>query len=129
MRDVPKLWSLLQGVDAVYHLRCIGERAGVRALSTQYNDVNVGGTVALLEACRDVGMKRVIFASDATVYGDQKTKPVSEDLAPHPAVPYAVSKLAAERYLLPIESCWKGSKPWRCVSLMPTAHASGFPAI
>lgn len=102
VRDVPKLWSLLQGVDAVYHLAALVSVPASVLYPREYNDVNVGGTVALLEACRDVGMKRVIFASSATVYGDQKTKPVSEDLAPHPAVPYAVSKLAAERYLFTI---------------------------
>ena len=102
VRDVPKLWSLLQGVDAVYHLAALVSVPASVLYPREYNDVNVGGTVALLEACRDVGVKRVIFASSATVYGDQKTKPVSEDLAPHPAVPYAVSKLAAERYLFTI---------------------------
>ena len=102
MRDVPKLWSLLQGVDAVYHLAALVSVPASVLYPREYNDVNVGGTVALLEACRDVGVKRVIFASSATVYGDQKVKPVSEDLAPHPAVPYAVSKLAAERYLFTI---------------------------
>ena len=102
VRDVPKLWSLLQGVDAVYHLAALVSVPASVLYPREYNDVNVGGTVALLEACRDVGVKRVIFASSATVYGDQKTKPVAEDLAPHPAVPYAVSKLAAERYLFTI---------------------------
>jgi UDP-glucose 4-epimerase len=102
VRDVPKLWSLLQGVDAVYHLAALVSVPASVLYPREYNDVNVGGTVALLEACRDVGVKRVIFASSATVYGDQKSKPVSEDLAPHPAVPYAVSKLAAERYLFTI---------------------------
>jgi UDP-glucose 4-epimerase len=102
VRDIPKLWSLLQGVDAVYHLAALVSVPASVLYPREYNDVNVGGTVALLEACRDVGIKRVIFASSATVYGDQKTQPVSEDLAPHPAVPYAVSKLAAERYLFTI---------------------------
>jgi UDP-glucose 4-epimerase len=102
VRDVPKLWSLLQGVDAVYHLAALVSVPASVLYPREYNDVNVGGTVALLEACRDVGVKRVIFASSATVYGDQKVKPVSEELAPQPAVPYAVSKLAAERYLFTI---------------------------
>ena len=84
VRDIPKLWSLLQGVDVVYH------------------DVNVGGTVALLEACRDVGAPRVILASSATVYGNQQQQPIDEALPTHPAVPYAVSKVAAEQYLFNI---------------------------
>jgi UDP-glucose 4-epimerase len=102
VRDVPKLWSLLQGVDIVYHLAALVSVPASVLYPREYNDVNVGGTVALLEACRDVGVRRVLFASSATVYGDQKVKPVGEDLPPHPAVPYAVSKLAAERYLFTI---------------------------
>ena len=102
VRDVPKLWSLLQGVDVVYHLAALVSVPASVLYPREYNDINVGGTVALLEACRDVGVRRVVFASSATVYGDQKVKPVSEELSPHPAVPYAVSKLAAERYLFTI---------------------------
>jgi UDP-glucose 4-epimerase len=102
VRDIPKLWSMLQGVEVVFHLAALVSVPASVLYPREYNDVNVGGTVALLEACRDVGVKRVIFASSATVYGDQATKPVTEDLAPHPAVPYAVSKLAAERYLFTI---------------------------
>lgn len=102
VRDIPKLWSLLQGVDVVYHLAA---RASVPAsvlYPREYNDVNVGGTVSLLEACRDVGVNRVILTSSATVYGDQSEQPVHEDLPIHPAVPYAVSKAAAEQYLFTI---------------------------
>lgn len=102
VRDVPKLWSLLQGVDVVYHLAALVSVPASVLYPREYNDINVGGTVALLEACRDVGVRRVVLASSATVYGDQKVKPVTEDLVPNPDVPYAVSKLAAERYLFTI---------------------------
>ena len=68
----------------------------------EYNDVNVGGTVSLFEACRDVSVKRVILASSATVYGNQDVHPVNESMPTSPAVPYAVSKLAAEQYLFTI---------------------------
>jgi len=98
--DVPRLWSVLRGVEVVYHLAA---RVSVPAsvfYPREYNDVNVGGTVALLEACRDVGcIKRVVLASSATVYGDHDKQPVTEEMATYPAVPYAVSKVAAEQYL------------------------------
>jgi UDP-glucose 4-epimerase len=102
VRDVPKLWSLLQGVDVVFHLAALVSVPASVLYPREYNDVNVGGTVALLEACRDVGVRRVVLASSATVYGDQPRQPVTEEMAPNPAVPYAVSKLAAERYLFTI---------------------------
>ncbi len=100
VRDVPKLWSLLQRVDVVYHLAA---RVSVQAsvlYPREYNEVNVGGTVSLLEACRDVGgVRRVVFAGSATVYGDQDVQPVDETMPTRPSVPYAVSKVAAEQYL------------------------------
>ena len=102
VRDLPKLWSLLQGVDVVYHLAARVSVPASILYPREYNDVNVGGTVALLEACRDVGIKRLVFGSSATVYGDQSIQPVRESVEPRPAVPYAVSKLAAEQYLFTI---------------------------
>ncbi|MEZ4861342.1 MAG: NAD-dependent epimerase/dehydratase family protein [Caldilineaceae bacterium] len=102
VRDVPKLWSLLQGVDVVYHLAARVSIPASVLYPREYNDVNVGGTVALLEACRDVGVQRVILASSATVYGEQPAQPVNEEMTTLPAVPYAVSKVAAEQYLFTI---------------------------
>jgi UDP-glucose 4-epimerase len=99
VKDVPKLWTMLQGVDCVYHLA-----ARVRVPESiyypgDYNDCNVGGTVALMEAVRDTGVKRVVFASSAALYGEQATQPITESQAPNPDSPYGVSKLAAEYYV------------------------------
>jgi UDP-glucose 4-epimerase len=99
VRDIPRLWSLLQGVELVYHLAARVSVPASVLYPREYNDVNVGGTVALLEACRDVGVRRVVLSSSATVYGEQHNQPVSESADPHPTVPYAVSKLASELYL------------------------------
>jgi UDP-glucose 4-epimerase len=101
--DVPKLWSLLQGIEVVFHLAARVSVPASVLYPREYNTVNVGGTVSLLEACRDVGtVRRVVLASSATAYGDQPTQPVHEAMEPHPTVPYAVSKLAAEQYLFTI---------------------------
>ncbi len=102
VRDIPKLWSLLQGVDVVYHLAARVSVPASILYPREYNDVNVGGTVALLEACRDVGVRRVILGSSATVYGNQAMQPVHEEMVTQPAVPYAVSKVAAEQFLFTI---------------------------
>jgi UDP-glucose 4-epimerase len=99
VRDIPKLWTLLQGVDVVFHLAARASVPASLLYPREYNDVNVGGTVSLLEACRDVNVKRVVLASSATVYGDQGAHPVNENMLPRPPVPYAVSKMAAEQYL------------------------------
>jgi UDP-glucose 4-epimerase len=99
VRDRPKLWTLLQKVDCVYHLAARVSTQESVLYPREYNDVNVGGTVCLAEAIRDAGVKRVVFASSATVYGSQPRQPVRETSWPNPRVPYAVSKLAGELYL------------------------------
>jgi UDP-glucose 4-epimerase len=99
VRDRPKLWTLLQKVDCVFHLAARVSVPESVLYPREYNDVNVGGTVSLAEALRDVGVRRVVLASSATVYGSQPVQPVREDFWPRPTVPYAVSKLAAEHYL------------------------------
>ncbi|MEA3351408.1 MAG: NAD-dependent epimerase/dehydratase family protein [Chloroflexota bacterium] len=97
--DRPKLWTLLQGVDCVYHLAARILVAESNLYPREYNEVNVGGTVALLEAMRDVGVSRLILASSGAIYGEQAQQPVPEGACPHPQSPYAVSKLAAEHYM------------------------------
>jgi UDP-glucose 4-epimerase len=99
VRDRPKLWTLLQKVDVVFHLAARVSVAESVLYPREYNDVNVGGTVALTEAIRDAGVDRIVLASSATVYGHQDHQPVTENAWPHPRAPYAVSKLAAEHYI------------------------------
>lgn len=99
VRDRPKLWTLLQGVECVFHLAARVSVPESVAYPREYNDVNVGGTVALMEAMRDVGVRRVVLASSGTVYGNQPVQPVHEEMRPNPLAPYAVSKIAAEHYL------------------------------
>lgn len=105
--DVPKLWSLLQGIDCVYHLAARVSVPESILYPRDYNAVNVGGTVAVMEAIRDAGVKRVVFASSGAIYGTQEHQPVHEDLPPNPDSPYAVSKLAAEHYVRTIGALWK----------------------
>ena len=104
--DVPKLWTLLQDVDCVYHLAARVSVPESILYPREYNAVNVGGTVAVMEAIRDAGVKRVVFASSGAIYGTQTQQPVHEDLPPHPDSPYAVSKLAAEHYVRTIGALW-----------------------
>lgn len=104
--DRPKLWTLLQDVDVVYHLAARVSVQESILYPRDYNNVNVGGTVALMEAMRDVGVKRVVLASSGAVYGDLGEQPLREDVVPNPRSPYAVSKLAAEYYVRTIGGLW-----------------------
>ncbi|MEW6096090.1 MAG: SDR family oxidoreductase [bacterium] len=62
------------------------------------NEVNITGTLNILIAARDLGVKRVIYASSSSVYGDTPILPKREDMNPFPLSPYAVTKLTAEQY-------------------------------
>jgi nucleoside-diphosphate-sugar epimerase len=62
------------------------------------NEANVTGTLNLLVAAKAAGVKRVVYASSSSVYGESKVFPQREDMRPQPMSPYAVSKLAAEQY-------------------------------
>lgn len=106
MRDRPKLWTLLQGVDCVYHLAARVSVTESLLYASEYNDVNVGGTVSLMEAMRDVGVGRVVFISSGAVYGDRAEDSLAETAIPNPRSPYAVSKLAAENYVRTIGGLW-----------------------
>lgn len=106
VNDRPKLWSLLQEVDCVYHLAARVIVPESMLYPREYNQVNVGGTVTLMEAMRDVGVRRVVFISSGTIYGNQKIQPLRETCRPHPHSPYAVSKLSAEFYIRTIGDLW-----------------------
>lgn len=106
VNDRPKLWTLLQDVDCVYHLAARVSVPESVLYPREYNATNVGGTVSLMEAMRDVGVRRVVFISSGAVYGDQGEQPLVESAPPAPRSPYAVSKLAAEYYVRTIGGLW-----------------------
>lgn len=134
VNDRPKLWTLLQDVDCVYHLAARVLVAESLLYPREYNAVNVGGSVSLMEAMRDVGVGRVVFISSGAVYGDQQEQPVNERMAPKPHSPYAVSKLAAEYYVNTIGSLWgidtvilRVFNAYGPGQLLPPAHAPLIP--
>jgi UDP-glucose 4-epimerase len=106
VNDLPRLWTLLQGVECVYHLAARVSVPESMRYPREYNAVNVGGTVSVLEAMRDVGVRRLVFVSSGAIYGGQTQQPLGETLSPNPLSPYAVSKLAAERYVRTIGQLW-----------------------
>jgi UDP-glucose 4-epimerase len=106
VNDRPKLWTLLQEVDCVYHLAARISVPESILYPREYNTANVGGTVSLMEALRDVGIRRVVLASSGAIYGEQNFQPLTEMQTPRPLSPYAVSKLAAEYYVSTIGRLW-----------------------
>ena len=106
IEDKPKVWRLLNKVDCVYHLAARVSVPESMLYPREYNKANVSGTVAIMEALRDAGVKRVVFTSSGAIYGDQNLDHVQEDILPVPISPYAVSKLAAEGYVRTIGGSW-----------------------
>lgn len=106
VNDRPKLWTLLQEVDCVYHLAARVSVSESILYPREYNAANVGGTVSLMEAMRDVGVRRVVFISSGAIYGKQEQQPLDENLPPNPDSPYAVSKLSSEYYVRTIGQLW-----------------------
>jgi UDP-glucose 4-epimerase len=99
VRDIPKLWTLLRDVEVVFHLAARVSVSESIVYPVEYNEVNVGGTVSLMTAARDAGVRRVVLASSGTVYGEQENQPVEETALVRPPNPYAVSKIASEYYV------------------------------
>jgi UDP-glucose 4-epimerase len=95
--DVSGLRAAMEGVDYVFHLaalwlgECVSDpRSAVL--------VNVVGTYTVVEACRDLGVKRVVFSSSASVYGDARTTPMTEDHPFDNRTFYGATKIAGEQF-------------------------------
>ena len=89
---------VLEGIQYVLHQAAIPSVPRSIADPLGTHRANVDGTLRLLESARQAGVRRVVYASSSSVYGDTPTLPKVESMEPNPASPYAVSKLAGEYY-------------------------------
>lgn len=90
----------VSGVDVVFHLAARGSVPRSLADAWGSHNANVNATVRLLEACRVAQVRRVVYSSSSSVYGDTPTLPKIETMEPLPRSPYAASKLSGEQYVL-----------------------------
>jgi UDP-glucose 4-epimerase len=97
IRDPASVRTAMQDVEVVFHEAAISSVQRSIANPRETLEVNLTGTLNVLEAARDAGCRRVIFASSAAVYGDSPEPVKSESTPPRPLSPYAVSKLAGEQ--------------------------------
>lgn len=98
IRDSDTVKVALRGVDYVLHQAALASVLRSIDDPSESNEVNVQGTLNLLEAARDSGVLRFVFASSSSVYGSARRLPKRELMKPNPISPYAVSKLAGEKY-------------------------------
>jgi nucleoside-diphosphate-sugar epimerase len=98
LRSYERVHHAVRGCEVVFHQGALPSvpRSVQDPITT--SEVNVGGTLNVLLNARDEGVRRLVFASSSSIYGDAPGFPRTEDAAPTPLAPYPVSKLAAEQY-------------------------------
>ncbi len=99
IRDTKALAELCVGVDILVHLAALPQTQFSIDEPILSHDVNVNGTLSVLEAVRQAGVKRVVYAASAGAYGDQSVIRLSTDLRVHPKTPYALHKYIGEEYM------------------------------
>src|ERR1700732_4051113 len=104
--DLDAMKSACAGADYVLHQAAIPSVPKSVLDPMGSNRANVDGTVNVLVAARDARVKRVVYAASSSVYGDTPTLPKHESMNPDPISPYAVAKLASERYMISFYRCY-----------------------
>jgi nucleoside-diphosphate-sugar epimerase len=98
LRSYERVHNAVRGAEVVYHLGALGSVPRSVQDPLTSSAVNIEGTLNVLLAARDEGIRRVVFSSSTSVYGSSRQLPTTEDTPPDPISPYGVAKLAAERY-------------------------------
>jgi UDP-glucose 4-epimerase len=98
LRDAAGVAAAVAGQDYVFHEAALASVPRSVKDPVTTNAVNVAGTLNVLVAARDAGVKRVVYAGSSSAYGNSEVSPKHEELVPHPLSPYAVSKLVGEHY-------------------------------
>ncbi len=94
--ETPALTEAMKGVDVVVHLAALPRVQFSIEHPFEAQHVNLTGTLSVLEAARQAGVKRVVYAASSSAYGDQETLPLSEDLPSQPKSPYGLHKYVGE---------------------------------
>ena len=97
-QSVPYMVNLMEGVDVVFHMACLARVQPSIEEPLLYHNKNINGLVNVLEACRKSGVKRLVFSSSSSVYGDAEEVPTTEMCQLDPMSPYALHKLVGEQY-------------------------------
>ena len=98
IRDPGVCRKAMQGMEVVFHEAAIPSVQQSVEDPSHSNAVNAGGTLNILLAARDEGVKKVVYASSCAIYGDDPVLPKKEEMAPSPLSPYALQKYVGERY-------------------------------
>jgi UDP-N-acetylglucosamine/UDP-N-acetyl-alpha-D-glucosaminouronate 4-epimerase len=146
LRSYERVHNAVRGSEVVFHLGALGSVPRSVQDPLTSSAVNVEGTLNVLLAARDEGVRRVVFSSSTSVYGTSRERPTTEASPPDPISPYGVAKLAAERYCVSFSRVYESFEtvvlryfnvfgPWQSpfsqyaavVPLFVTAIAAGEP--
>ena len=97
-QSVPYMVNIMKDVDVVFHMACLARVQPSIEEPLLYHNKNVNGIVNVLEACRISGVKRLVFSSSSSVYGDAEQVPTTEECKLNPISPYALHKYIGEEY-------------------------------
>jgi len=106
IRDRAAVDRAVAGCTAIFHEAALGSVPRSVDDPATSHDVNVNGTLNVLDAARDAGVKRICFAASSSAYGDNPESPKHEGMVPRPVSPYAASKVACECYLKAYAACY-----------------------
>jgi nucleoside-diphosphate-sugar epimerase len=98
IRELEAIRPAFEAVDCVYHVAALPRVPLSIERPIETHMVNVIGTLNVLVAARDAGVRRVVYSGSSSAYGDQPRLPLREDMAPNPMNPYALQKLTGEQY-------------------------------
>ena len=107
IRDRPAMDEAVAGCAAVFHEAALGSVPRSVEDPQTSHDVNVNGTLTVLEAARAGGVRRVVFAASSSAYGDREESPKHEAMTPIPISPYAAGKVACESYMSAYARCYE----------------------
>lgn len=99
IRDIGALDRIFSGANTVFHLAALPRVEYTIQNPIETHDVNVTGTLNVLNSAKNAEVSRVVFASSAAIYGDNQECPLNEDFVPLPLSPYALHKHIGEQYL------------------------------
>ena len=100
VRNADSVSDAAQGIDVVFHLAASVGNSRSILNPIEDSEINILGTLRVLEACRKQGVRKLVFSSSAGIFGELKTLPIREDHPLEPDSPYGASKLGAEKLCL-----------------------------
>ena len=96
LRNFEAVRAAVEGVEVVFHQGALASVPRSIADPVTSLEININGTQNVLQAARDAGVRRVVYASSSSIYGNTPTLPKQEQMQPHPVSPYAIHKLTGE---------------------------------